>query len=200
MLRDTDLLFARLDMNFDQRALYDESVLAAQLPDAQPHHQELRSLSGKPDNKLRRGASRYHTGGWVVCADMMRESVKARFPYCASVMAAMPAPVMRCRILGLQPGHRILPHVGNLEEREICRIHVAMVTHPLARMFAVDESVHLKPGECWYLNQTRTHWVENDSDVFRLHLTIDIEPTAAVETWISKALVRLRKPRLAQEE
>ena len=47
--------------------------------------------------------------------------------------------------------------------------------------FWVDgESVAMGIGECWEINNAKTHSVINKSDVDRIHLLIDIMPNAIV--------------------
>ena len=36
-------------------------------------------------------------------------------------------------------------------------------------------------GECWEINNTRLHSVENNSDIDRVHLLIDIMPNKYLE-------------------
>ena len=197
--RNTDLLFARMPRTYNEDILAAEAARIAANPD-QARSQEQRGVAAEMTNKLRRGATEYHTGGWLLTCDMMSQENQKMLPYCHFIMNDLPAKVVRARILGLMPGHKIRPHVGNLEEREIARFHVPLVTHPAARLFAVDESIHIPVGQLWYLNQTRTHWVENNSDILRLHLVVDLEPTERLAAWFAKALIRVTKPRLGTEE
>jgi hypothetical protein len=39
-----------------------------------------------------------------------------------------------------------------------------------------EDSVPMQEGECWEINNSRTHWVENNSPVDRVHLLVDIMP------------------------
>ena len=38
------------------------------------------------------------------------------------------------------------------------------------------ETVNMKEGECWEINNQRPHSVLNDSDIDRVHLLVDIFP------------------------
>lgn len=39
-----------------------------------------------------------------------------------------------------------------------------------------DEKINMKSGECWEINNSRTHFVDNNSETDRVHLLIDIMP------------------------
>ena len=36
-----------------------------------------------------------------------------------------------------------------------------------------EETVHMWPGELWWFNNKKTHWVKNNSKSDRIHLIID---------------------------
>jgi hypothetical protein len=56
------------------------------------------------------------------------------------------------------------------------RHHLPIVTSP-GTIFGVGiEELNMQEGECWEINNTRTHYVQNNSEIDRVHLLIDIMP------------------------
>lgn len=58
----------------------------------------------------------------------------------------------------------------------IRRNHIPLITHKDVIFSVHNEDVHMKEGECWEINNNKLHRVSNNSDVDRIHLTIDIIP------------------------
>ncbi len=56
------------------------------------------------------------------------------------------------------------------------RHHIPIITSSGTVFGVGDEEVSMGPGECWEINNSRTHYVNNYSDVDRIHLLIDIMP------------------------
>ena len=59
-------------------------------------------------------------------------------------------------------------------QSEIVRLHVPVVTHPDVTFFLERSSLHLEPGELWYLDTSREHEVHNRSPLDRVHLVFDL--------------------------
>ena len=58
----------------------------------------------------------------------------------------------------------------------IRRNHIPLITHKDVIFSVHDEDVHMKEGECWEINNNKLHRVANNSEMDRVHLTIDIIP------------------------
>lgn len=56
------------------------------------------------------------------------------------------------------------------------RNHIPIVTSDNVYFGVGDEKINMKAGECWEINNSRLHFVENNSDIDRVHLLIDIMP------------------------
>lgn len=56
------------------------------------------------------------------------------------------------------------------------RCHIPIVTNNLVTYTVDQESLHMKPGECWEINNFKPHSVNNNGDEDRIHLLIDILP------------------------
>jgi hypothetical protein len=61
------------------------------------------------------------------------------------------------------------------------RHHIAIQTNEDA-IFSVDkEEKHMKPGDCWEINNAKTHGVANNGTTNRIHLLFDIMPNKHIE-------------------
>lgn len=56
------------------------------------------------------------------------------------------------------------------------RNHIPIVTSDNVFFGVGDEKISMQAGECWEINNSRPHLVENNSDIDRIHLLIDIMP------------------------
>ena len=53
------------------------------------------------------------------------------------------------------------------------RLHIPITTNPEVQFFLDAHRLELKAGECWYLDLSLPHWVENRGTIDRIHLVID---------------------------
>jgi aspartyl/asparaginyl beta-hydroxylase (cupin superfamily) len=56
------------------------------------------------------------------------------------------------------------------------RNHVPIITSGNVIFGVGSERVNMQIGECWEINNYRFHWVDNNSDIDRVHLLVDIMP------------------------
>jgi hypothetical protein len=56
------------------------------------------------------------------------------------------------------------------------RFHIPIITNELVSYTVNGETINMKEGECWEINNQKPHSVLNDSDIDRVHLLIDIFP------------------------
>lgn len=56
------------------------------------------------------------------------------------------------------------------------RNHIPIITSSDVFFGVGDEKINMKSGECWEINNSRTHFVDNNSETDRVHLLIDIMP------------------------
>ena len=56
------------------------------------------------------------------------------------------------------------------------RNHVPIITTGDVVFGVGSERISMKTGECWEINNYRFHWVDNNSEIDRVHLLIDIMP------------------------
>lgn len=83
----------------------------------------------------------------------------------------------RCMITRLVGGGRIVPHIDEgLYADYFDRFHVCLAG--TARFHCGGESIEPKPGEAFWFNRKREHWVDNFGQAERLHLILDLEAPA----------------------
>lgn len=98
-------------------------------------------------------------------------------PYLAELLAELPAPKLLARLLVLPPGAEIGEHndCGSSFQFGSLRLHVPLVTHDQVVMVVDGERMRWKPGELWWGDFARRHWLRNDSRVTRVHLVVDLQ-------------------------
>lgn len=61
------------------------------------------------------------------------------------------------------------------------RHHVPIITNKKTIFGVSNETVNMQEGECWEINNSKMHYVTNDSTVDRIHLLIDIMPNEFIK-------------------
>ena len=61
------------------------------------------------------------------------------------------------------------------------RHHIPIITSDNTWFTVGSDKINMLVGECWEINNTRFHSVENYSDIDRVHLLIDIMPKKEME-------------------
>jgi uncharacterized protein (TIGR03032 family) len=98
----------------------------------------------------------------------------ARCPYLRQALAALGTVLGRTRLMRIVGHGEATPHVDtNYYWLHHVRVHVPAVTTPGVRFLCDDDSVHMKPGECWLFDTWRRHNVVNPADASRIHLVAD---------------------------
>ncbi|UXY15022.1 aspartyl/asparaginyl beta-hydroxylase domain-containing protein [Chitiniphilus purpureus] len=111
-----------------------------------------------------------------------------RFPAWQAVLARIEAPLRSARLLLLAPGSRILEHQDpDLGQPDgDVRLHIPLRTDPAVEFLLDGEAVPMAPGECWMLDLSRPHAVNNDSAISRVHLVLDV----ARNEWLMDAIAQ----------
>ncbi len=96
-------------------------------------------------------------------------------PYFQKVLATIECPLTSVRLMRLAAGSRIKEHVdpGDGYEYGELRLHIPITTNPQVAFFLDRQRIDMRPGECWYLNFSLPHSVENRGANDRIHLVID---------------------------
>ena len=56
------------------------------------------------------------------------------------------------------------------------RNHIAISTNDYVKFNVDGESINMKEGDCWEINNNKIHSVTNDAKLERIHLIVDIMP------------------------
>jgi len=103
-------------------------------------------------------------------------------PHLQSVLAAFKCPIQSARILRLKVGASIRQHQDYNTGFDFgsIRIHVPIKTNPFVEFYLDNQRIVMNEGECWYLDISRPHRVNNLGETDRLHLVLDCE----VNSWL----------------
>ena len=98
----------------------------------------------------------------------------ARCPYVQQLLAALDAPLGRTRLMKLDAGAEVTPHVDVAYYwQQRVRVHVPVVTFPEVAFLCGDATTHMTEGECWVFDTWRMHNVLNPTNRERIHLVSD---------------------------
>lgn len=167
------MIAIRLPFQFDvQRMLED----IARLPDEAFHEVESNHITKGglfaanllvPDLEVARSEKDFVLvpGPWLTSS-----------PYLMEVINTFQSEKNLARVHKLQPKARIDEHVDGMNFLQgLMRIHVPVTTGEGSSFVLAGESLTLLPGESWFLNVSRPHWVENRDEQERIHLIIDCQ-------------------------
>jgi hypothetical protein len=106
--------------------------------------------------------------------------------YFRAALSTFQCPLKAVRLLRLKAGSIIREHSDDdlgYDRGEI-RIHIPIVTNPAVEFYLGGERIVLNEGECWYLDLSRLHRVQNLGAADRVHLVID----CALNGWMRSVL------------
>ncbi|MBX9781898.1 MAG: aspartyl/asparaginyl beta-hydroxylase domain-containing protein [Chitinophagaceae bacterium] len=176
--------YCKLPFHFDQQLLQQDLQQLLE-KSWQPHYQKLhyeggwsalplRSVNGDPDNIIVSPND----------APVYKDTVFLdKCPYYKAILSQFQCPLQSVRLLKLNAGAVIKEHKDaelNFEQGE-ARLHIPVITNKNVEFILDGEPLHLKQGECWYMNVNLKHSVANRGTEDRIHLVID----AKVNDWIS---------------
>jgi hypothetical protein len=107
-------------------------------------------------------------------------------PNIAAALRTLECPLQSARLLRLGPGSVIKPHDDyrlSYADGEV-RLHVPITTGPEVEFVVDGTAVDMAPGECWYMDFTKTHAVANRGAEARINLVVDCN----VNDWLTTQL------------
>jgi len=109
-------------------------------------------------------------------------------PYFEEILDSLQCEKRRVRLLRLEPGARVRRHYdpGESWAGGRPRLHVPIVTHEDIYFYVDGQRVVMKPGEVWYCDFSRWHWVENRSPITRVHFMFEL----VVNDWLRQLFPR----------
>ncbi|MEO8765022.1 MAG: aspartyl/asparaginyl beta-hydroxylase domain-containing protein [Ginsengibacter sp.] len=143
----------------------------------------LRSINGSTDNHTSIQASSLQKN-----MAYMDTSFLDSCTYLQSVLTFFECEKMSVRLMRLGPGAFIKEHTDHemsFEDGE-ARFHIPVITNDKVDFFIEDEKIFMKEGECWYLNLSLKHRVNNFGDTSRIHLVIDCKVNEWIKNLLSK--------------
>jgi len=123
-------------------------------------------------------------------ATIRETDVLAGCPDIAAALARIACPLRSVRLLRLAAGGVIREHRDDdlrFEDGE-ARLHIPLATNPGVEFYVDDRRVVMEPGECWYLDLSRPHRVQNHGETERIHLVIDCRVNAWLLAMIAAAV------------
>lgn len=84
--------------------------------------------------------------------------------------------IARIQYTRLHPGEVIPPHADGGILAEMHRLHLPLKSHPDVKFRIGEDDHYLKEGHLYELNNQIRHSVENNADIDRIHLIVDLLP------------------------
>ena len=96
-------------------------------------------------------------------------------PSIQKVLSGFNCDIKSARLLRLGPGSSIKEHRDYELGRETgeIRLHIPVVSNEHVEFYLAGRRVDMKEGECWYLDFSLPHRVENRGSTVRIHLVVD---------------------------
>jgi len=189
--------FARLSPSFDAAPLLAEA-LALDATEWVAHFNSGYHDGGWYGAALRSpggDAARLYSGG-APSAGFADTPLLARCPAIGAVLDHVRAPLRAVRLLRLAPGSVIREHRDDdlrFDEGH-ARLHVPIATGDAVEFYVDGTRVGMRAGECWYLDLSRPHRVQNLGVQDRIHLVIDCEVSEWLEREVAGAAPATGRP------
>jgi hypothetical protein len=85
--------------------------------------------------------------------------------------------VIRCEIIKLKANSEVYKHTdGGALLHYSRRVHIPLITHEHVTFTVMDNTIHMKEGIGYEINNQLPHSVLNGSDIDRIHMIVDILP------------------------
>lgn len=118
---------------------------------------------------------------WASVAKEIDQLLEATFEYFE------PGYFNRVVLSKIPAGEKILPHTddfGDAIRKISTHCHIPLITHPDVKMGFTENRIehHLKAGYLYTMDETVYHYVNNDSDIDRVHLLFAHFPHSGIKT------------------
>lgn len=99
----------------------------------------------------------------------------------------LPLDIVSARLLRLGPGGQIHEHRDyDLGEPDAdLRLHIPLLSPPQVDFWLDGQRMPMAAGECWFLDLSRPHRVDNRDCSARVHLVLDCRPGV----WLERAII-----------
>jgi hypothetical protein len=116
-------------------------------------------------------------------------------PYFNEVIDSFPCEKQRVRLMAIAPGGKIFEHYDLIEtlDRGVVRLHIPVVTHPDVVFVIAKRRVVWKEGELWYGDFSFPHYVENPSQINRVHMVMDFKVDEFIASLFPKDYIEQKR-------
>ena len=144
---------------------------------------------------LRAGQRAGYPGSELTNGHSINQPTLLRLPrLCHFLDTAFPVKPTLAWLGRLPEGARIFTHIDNTEHwDEHHRVHVPLITNPLARLCVLGRFLFLQPNRIWLLNNSLPHGALNRGPE-RLHLVLDLPHFTGFEAWLAEAKLESGEP------
>ena len=85
--------------------------------------------------------------------------------------------IAKCLFIRLPSKKDVKEHKDNGDYlNAVKRCHIAIETNEETFFYVNNEKKNMEVGDCWEINNMKSHYVKNDGETDRIHLLIDILP------------------------
>ncbi len=114
---------------------------------------------------------------WPVKEGLKQHALLAECPTFQAIFESFPGRLMDAALARLGPGGWVKEHrdISGGVAMGIARFHVPVRTHAAVEIYVGGERCRMGEGEVWSLDTTYKHRLKNMSDVWRVHLILDVE-------------------------
>jgi hypothetical protein len=167
---DVGPLLAKLEAN---PHLWEIDTRRQRAPGSAHHDTECIVLRGPSDPTL----ATFATDVGAAVTELMAMFEHELHPVLDQILNRIEATeVGRMLFAKLKPDGRIDWHADEgLYAKAWARFHIVLTSDEGNRFMVEDESVHMRPGECWWFAHRRAHGVVNHSGTPRIHLIVDFK-------------------------
>ena len=95
-------------------------------------------------------------------------------PYIKEILDNSNVPLLKVRLMSLEPKRLLPEHTDEFNDDRIFRIHIPIITHKNVLFYVDGKSKHLEAGKMCYANVRKIHKVHNKSNITRVHLVFDV--------------------------
>jgi hypothetical protein len=163
-----DTEFVKLPLRFDAERLREEVAQFAE-DEWQGH---ATGYSGNTSIPLISLDGEYND---AMVGPMQPTPALARCEYIRQIMTAFDEVFSRSRLMRLEPGSDVPPHIDiNYHWYNRVRVHIPITTTEDVLFYCNDRHVHMGAGECWIFNSWMEHTVRNRGERTRVHLVLDV--------------------------
>lgn len=109
-------------------------------------------------------------------------------PKIRDLISIFDTPLGATRIMRLAPKAKVESHVDlHYYWKHRFRIHLILQTHPDAIFGCREQVHHLPAGQIWISDSWSSHFVENNSNIDRIHIVIDTIGSEKIWQWLKQA-------------